>query len=338
MSRNKSDMSDYRINATFSVRYKHEGKWHILQPGQLLPVWSVEHWDRCGPEVEVCLATASMDANMELVNLPGRQQISQEKYLVAKRSARPDREEAQVLDQAKLTPLGGASRFTIMRPHRLPLGFGLQQAPMSSHDRKHQWEGHPLTMVQIIEPLQKFRHQSEAILPLPRLFVADANGVAKGRDVTNEGQVLKLREVLLPVAPVPFDENGEPADTMDLAVQVARHLGSVGGGIVYIGFGIYAGHDITPSVPADMISLEKHREVYAAESVMYTLPHGPADDFFAHIKAESRIRVDALFRGEDSLEDRFIPVPEFIPGSPTEVVDQVPVWRAEDALHEAGLR
>lgn len=336
MSRSK-DLADYRINATFSVRYKHEGKWHILQPGQILPVWSVEHWDRCGPEVEVCLATASLDASMELVNLPGRQQISQEKYLVAKRSTNPDREEAQVLDQARLTPLGGASRFSILRPHRLPLGFGIQQAPVSSHDRKQQWEGHPLTMAQIIEPMQKFRQQSETVLPLPRLFVAAADGGAKGRDVTEAGKVIKLREVLLPVAPVPFDEDGEPLDTMDIAVQAARHLANVGGGIVYIGFGIYSGHDTTASVPADMISLDKHREVYAAESVMYTLPHGPADDFFAYIKAESRVRADALMRGDDSLEDRFIPVPEFIPGSHTEVVDQVPVWRAEDSLHEAGL-
>ncbi len=336
MSRSKS-LEEYRINATFTVRYKHEGQWYILQPGQLLPVWSVEHWDRCGPEVEVCLVTASMDPSMELVNLPGRQQISQEKYLLAKRSSRPDREEAQILDSAKLTPLGGASRFTILRPHRLPLGFGLFQAPMSGYDRKHQWEGHPLTMAQIIEPLQKFRHQSETILPLPRLFIADANGAAKGRDITEGGAVVKVKEVLLPVAPVPFDEDGNPGDPMDLAVQAARHLENLGGGMVYIGFGIYAGHDTTPSVPPEMISLEKHREVYAKESIMYTLPHGPADDFFAHIKAESRIRMEALFRGDDGLDDHTIPVPEFIPGQHTEVVHQVPVWRAEDALHEAGI-
>jgi hypothetical protein len=328
-----SALTDYRILAAFTVRYKINGKVFILQPGQLLPVWSIPHWGRIGCEFELCTLTITADSRGEFVSLPGHQHISRDRFIAAQRSKTPDVEEARILDAAKLSALGGNSRFSISRPHRLPIGVGVFREPISTHDRRMQWEHTKVTFAKAIGPVEKLRHQSEALLPLPRLFVDSDQGRSRGRDVMAGGKVVKLQETMLPVCPVPHGD--QFGDAMDFSSAAFDHLERLGGQTVYIGFGIYPDINTTEAVPSEQIDIDRHRASFTDASIMYTLPHGPADDHNLYLRTEMDTRTDALMTGKDELDERTIPLPEFVAGMP----EQVPPtgWRVVDDLHEAGL-
>ena len=322
--------------ATYTVKYKIAGKVHILQPGQALMVWSSNDWDRVGVDLEICLLTLTATDSGELSGQPGYASLSHRDYEVASRSAKPGAEEARVLDQAKLAPLGGASRLAIIRPHRLPIGMGVRNADVSTQDKRSQYEEHKVTYSQAIGPVKKFNRRAETILPMPKLFIETPNGSAVGRDVLEGGKIVRLQETMLPVFPVPFQGDETTMEFSAAAWDHLKRLGAGGGGRVFLGFDIYPGRDNTQSTLPEPVDLERHRATFAGDSVLYTMPHGPADDYEQYLRLESEVKVHALLTGRDALYTEEIPLPAFVVGSP-ENVPPTFGWRTEDHLHETGI-
>lgn len=331
----KDPLADHRLYCTFSVRYKINGRTHILMPGQAFPVYDAVKMGRQGPEFDIVLVTMSMDRDEEFVPQPGYPGLVRERYRTALKNIACNNAETQehtLAQQGKLYSLGGASGISVLRPHRLPLGVGLYQSPVSASDPRLQHEEQPITLAQAEPIVSKLcNRQSEMFLPLPRFYIESeaGQGNVEAKAVTCEHENLRLTESTIPVCACPVTD----IDMLDLQAKVIAHFDRTQAKRVWLGLDLLpvddAGNNYTLQDP---VTVEDVLDGKAPSPVMYTLPHGSATDYYAPLRFESKAKLNALFRGKDRLETEFIPYSRAM----TQIVTVAPA-ELDVCLAEAGL-
>ncbi len=330
-----ANLKQARLHCTFSVRYNHNGEQCVLQPGQVVPVYDGKKLARSGPDLDIVVVVLSVDEKGEFIAQPGLPALKRESYrtardMLANKSANIDL--ALVVQQARLYALGGASGTTVIRPHRLPLGIGVFDDVVAWDDQRKQVESHTMTLAQA-EPLRKLEERSsELLFPLPRFYIEAPDGKYEGVSVgvDTPGNV-RLNELLLPVCPCPL---GDDVEMMELLSKAVRHIYAMGNGRIWLGYEVAeAGAPEVDTVTREAVTAQQVRNAQGAAPVMYVLPHGGAEDYFAPLRFESRAKVNALYQGRDRLEDELLPM-----YSANAVdMDMVVPMALDTALADAGL-
>jgi hypothetical protein len=326
-------MKNMRLHCTYSVRYKLDGVTHILMPGQALPVYDVSTLGRTGPEFDIVLVVMSTDQNNEFVAAPGLPALKRESYRTALQvleGNRADTDARLAAQQAQIYALGGASGISVLRPHRLALGVGVFGEEMAWNDPRQQHEDRPLTMAQAEPMLSRLgTKRSELLLPLPRLY-AEVDG-GKMLAVAVDGELKGgLVETMLPVCPCPL---GADIDMLDMLGKTSAHLHRLGATRVWLALDPYeAGSPEEEFTLKSPVTSEQVRMAQAPSPVLYVLPHGSEADYFAPLRFESKAKVNALYRGQDSLDIEVIP--QAVKGVRINIIEPV---RFEDVLADAAL-
>jgi hypothetical protein len=292
----KPNTPDLKMYCAFTLRYTNDaGEKCVLMPGQVLPVWDVRTLRRAGPDFEIVLVLLTVGANGELVPAPGAPVIPASRYRAALKLMEFAPEDArEVLAQASLYELGGASTIAVLRPHRLPVGVGVFFAPIGTTEPAMQYEEHGINYKTAF-PLVETMERAEAdTFPLPRLYVEGTDYAAIS--VSEEGSdPVGLQECMLPVCPRPTKDK----QLLDLFSATTAHLERLGAKRVYIGYNLeHATSTKLGEVCDRMVTVQEVQQHKVPGPKLYTLPHG-GKDYYELVKQESQQRLSLLMQGID---------------------------------------
>ena len=304
--------ADLKLYCAFTVRYTDdEGKKCVLMPGQVLPVWDARKLCRIGFDLDIVLVLLTVDGNGELVPALGLPAIPASRYRAALKLAEFATNEArEVMAQASLYELGGASTIAVLRPHRLPIGIGMFYAPVSSSGPEMQYEERGLNYKTAFPLVETMERVSTDTLPMPKLYVEGTDFA--GMDVSSSAgaAIVGLQECMLPVCPRPV----QGKHLLDVFSAAEGHLHRLHAKRVYIGYSL---HEATSTKLGDVIdrsvTVQEVQGHKAPGPKLFTIPHGSSKDYYEGIKQESQQRLSLLLSGSDHT-----PI-ELVIGDPTVV-------------------
>lgn len=292
----KPNTPDLKMYCAFTLRYTNEsGEKCVLMPGQVLPVWDAKTLQRIGPDFEIVMVLLTVDANGELVPAPGAPAIPASRYRAALKLMEFAPEDArEVLAQASLYELGGASTISVLRPHRLPVGVGMFFAAIGTTEPAMQYEEHGInykTAFPLVETMDK---EIATTFPLPRLYVEGADYAAIS--VSEEGSdPVGLQQCMLPVCPRPIKDQ----PFLDLFSEAHAHLDRLGAKRVYIGYELETATSTKLGEVCDRtVTVQEVQQHKVRGPKLYILPHG-GKDYYELIKQESQQRLSLLMQGTD---------------------------------------
>jgi hypothetical protein len=182
----------------------------------------------------------------------------------------------------------------VLRPHRLPVGIGVEQAPVSSSGPARQYEERGISYKEAFPLMETMERVHSDTLPLPRLYVEGTDFAAVLVSAESSDNI-GLQECMLPVCPRPI----KGQHLLDVFSAAEGHLHRLHAKNVYIGYDI---QEVTSTKVCEILDREVYAEEVRAHKVpgpkLFTLPHG-GKDYYEGIKSESQQRLSFLLAGND---------------------------------------